>query len=203
MRRIIRQGIIAGLALAIAGVPASSAFAEESTPTVNEEQEEMALYSDPSSGIEPGAASMEPQEVEERDSRPVPGRLGGVDVGFAVVGRPLAVDGHCGEAVRKVALELGERHAHRVAEGDGEGVPLAEAGRGAAGFSTRRSAGPGPGRRDPPFHRRVLDRCEGAAPGWTRRRHGSSHAAPRRPRWPCPPGTTSGSLAHALRAPSP
>jgi hypothetical protein len=64
MRRIIRQGIIAGLALAIAGVPASSAFAEESTPTVNGEQDEMALYSDPSSGIEPGAASMEPQEVE-------------------------------------------------------------------------------------------------------------------------------------------
>jgi hypothetical protein len=64
MKRIIRQGAVVGLALAIAGVPASIAFAEESTPTVNGAQAETVPFSDPCTDIEPGAASMEPQEVE-------------------------------------------------------------------------------------------------------------------------------------------
>jgi hypothetical protein len=62
MKRIIRQGVVVGLALAIAGVPASIAFAEESTPTVN--GTETVPFSDPCTDIEPGAASMEPQEVK-------------------------------------------------------------------------------------------------------------------------------------------
>jgi len=64
MKRIIRQGVVVGLALAISGVPASIAFAEDSTPTVKGEQAERATFSDPCTDIEPGAASMEPQEVE-------------------------------------------------------------------------------------------------------------------------------------------
>ena len=78
MRRAIRLGVVVGLALALAGISASSVFAEEPTPApeAKEAKTEAPKYTDPCTDFELGAASMEPQMGPEMAIEEDPGAKG-------------------------------------------------------------------------------------------------------------------------------